>query len=282
MDERLQFVARRLAGEAMAELCREFGISRKTGYKIFDRYQECGVEGLTDRSRRPYRYANQLPFQVENYILNVKREHPSWGARKIRERLLRRFSGIPIPAKSTIHAVLDRHGLVERRGRRRRRAQGTALLAWASDPTNCGAPITKGEFLLGNQQYCYPLTVTDHASRFLLTCEALSSTKESYAFTVFERLFRERGLPANIRSDNGVPFASAHALFNLSKLAVWWLRLGIGIERIKPGHPQQNGRHERMHLTLKKEATKPAGCKLPAAAGQVRQVHRSLQQRTSS
>jgi len=99
MDERLQFVARRLAGEAMAELCREFGISRKTGYKIFDRYQECGVHGLTDRNRRPYRYANQLPFQVENYILNVKREHPSWGARKIRERLLRRFSGIPIPAK---------------------------------------------------------------------------------------------------------------------------------------------------------------------------------------
>jgi len=116
----------------------------------------------------------------------------------------------------------------------------------------------KGEFLLGNHQYCYPLTVTDHASRFLLSCEALSSTREDYAFTVFERLFKERGLPANMRSDNGVPFASAHALFNLSKLAVWWLRLGIGIERIKPGHPQQNGRHERMHLTLKKEATKPA------------------------
>jgi putative transposase len=116
MDERMQFVARRLAGEPMAELCREFGISRKTGYKLFDRYQECGVQGLTDRSRRPYRYPNQLPFQVENFILHMKHEHPSWGARKIRERLLRRFSGIPIPAKSTVHAVLDRHGLVERRG----------------------------------------------------------------------------------------------------------------------------------------------------------------------
>ena len=123
MDEKLQFVARRLAGEPMADLCREFGISRKTGYKIFGRYQECGVQGFTDRSRRPYRYANQLPFQVENFILNVKREHASWGARKIRERLLRRFSGIAIPAKSTVHAVLDRHGLVERRGRVRRRAQ---------------------------------------------------------------------------------------------------------------------------------------------------------------
>jgi len=113
--------------------------------------------------------------------------------------------------------------------------------------------------LLGNRQYCYPLTVTDHASRFLLTCEALSSTREDYAFAVFERLFRERGLPANMRSDNGVPFASAHALFNLSKLAVWWLRLGITIERIQPGHPQQNGRHERMHRILKIEATGPAG-----------------------
>ena len=116
----------------------------------------------------------------------------------------------------------------------------------------------QGEFLLGNRHYCYPLTVTDHSSRYLLSCEALSSTREDFAFTVFERLFKERGLPANLRSDNGVPFASAHALFNLSKLAVWWLRLGIGIERIRPGHPQQNGRHERMHLTLKKETTKPA------------------------
>ena len=256
IDERLQFVARRLAGEPMAELCREFGISRKTGYKIFDRYQECGLEGLSDRSRRPYRYANQLPFQVENYILNVKREHSSWGARKIREKLLRRFTGIPIPAKSTIHAVLDRYGLVERCGRVRRRAQGT-VLSPGQRPNELWCTDYKGEFLLGNHRYCYPLTVTDHASRFLLACEALSSTREEYAFAAFERLFRERGLPANIRSDNGVPFASANALFNLSKLVVWWLRLGIGIERIKPVSPQQNGRHERMHLTLKKEATKP-------------------------
>jgi putative transposase len=142
MDERLQFVGRRLAGEPMTELCREFGISRKTGYKIFDRYQECGVQGLTDRSRPPYRYANRLPFQVENYILNVKREHPSWGARKIRERLVRRFSDIRIPAKSTIHAVLDRYGLVERRV-----AHGVVprarLYLSASVPTSCGARITR-------------------------------------------------------------------------------------------------------------------------------------------
>lgn len=117
----------------------------------------------------------------------------------------------------------------------------------------------KGEFKLGNGRYCYPLTITDHASRFLLLCEALDSTREDSAITAFEQLFRERGLPLAIRSDNGVPFASPNALFNLSKLSVWWLRLGIAIERIKPGHPQQNGRHERMHLTLKKEATRPPG-----------------------
>jgi len=135
------------------------------------------VQGLTDRSRRPYRYANQLPFQVENSILNVKREHPRWGARKIRERLLRRFSGIPIPAKSPIHAVLDRHGLLQRRGRPRRRAEGTAL-SWGQRPNDLWCAGYKGEFLPGNRQYCYPLTVTDHASRYLLACEALSSTRE--------------------------------------------------------------------------------------------------------
>src|ERR1700738_1134677 len=186
MDERLQFVA---------ELCREFGISPKTGYKIFDRYQECGVKGLTDRSRRPYRSANKLPFQVENFILNVKREHTSWGARKIRERLIRRFSGIPIPAKSTIHAVLDRYGLVERRGRVRRRARGTAL-SLGQKPNELWCTDYKGEFLLGNHQYCYPLTVTDHASRFLLTCEALSSTCEDYARAVaFRRFHTTSSLP---------------------------------------------------------------------------------------
>src|SRR6202043_3551091 len=190
MDERLQFVARRLAGEQMSVLFREFGISRKTGYKIFDRCEQCGLQVLTYRIRRPSRYANQLPFQVENFILNVKPEHSSWGARKIRERLLRRFSGIPIPAKSTIHAVLDRCGLVERRGRVRRRAQGTAL-SLGQKPNELWCTDYKGEFLLGNHLYCYPLTVTDHASRYLLTCEALSSTKEEYAFTVFERLFQE-------------------------------------------------------------------------------------------
>jgi transposase InsO family protein len=258
MDERLRFVARLLEGEPMSHLCREFGISRKTGYKIFDRYKDHGLEGLTDRSRRPVRYANQLPHQIETAIVRAKQDKPHWGARKIRELLVRRLAGeVRVPAKSTIHAVLDRHGLVKP-AIRRRHATGTPL-SLGQAPNELWCADYKGEFRLGNNSYCYPLTVTDHASRYLLLCEALQSTREELAFTAFERLFKERGLPAAIRSDNGVPFASANALFNLSRLAVWWLRLGIAIERIKPGRPQQNGRHERMHLTLKKETTRPPG-----------------------
>ena len=259
MEERLRFVARLLDGESMTEMCREFGISRKTGYKIFDRYKEHGLAALSDRSRRPVRYANQLPAPVETLIVRLKGEKPHWGARKIRELLVRRLNGdVRVPARSTIHAVLDRHGLVKRGGGPRHRARGTPLSAGAA-PNDLWCADFKGEFKLGNGRYCYPLTVTDHASRFLLLCEALESNREDTAFTAFERLFAERGLPRAIRSDNGVPFASPNALFNLSKLSVWWLRLGIAIERIKPGRPQQNGRHERMHLTLKKEATRPPG-----------------------
>jgi transposase InsO family protein len=258
MDERLRFVARLLDGEQMSVVCREFGISRKTGYKIFDRYKDHGLEGLTDRSRRPVRYANQLPHQVETAIVKAKQDKPHWGARKIRELLVRHLAGdVRVPAKSTIHAVLDRHGLVKP-AIRRRHATGTPLSSGQA-PNELWCADYKGEFRLGNNRYCYPLTVTDHASRYLLLCEALESTREELAITAFERLFKERGLPAAIRSDNGVPFASANALVNLSRLSVWWLRLGIQIERIKPGRPQQNGRHERMHLTLKREATRPPG-----------------------
>ena len=256
MDERIKFVARMLEGEKMAVLCREFGISRKTGYKIWERYKECGLEGLQDRSRRPYRHANQLPFQVERSILQLKQEYPNWRAPKIGEKLLRRYPMIQPPTNNTIHAVLDRHGLVKKQKSRRYRAQGTELQT-AIRPNQLWCADYKGEFRLGNKKYCYPLTVTDQSSRFLLACESLESTKECSAFTTFESVFKEFGIPDAIRTDNGIPFSSANALFGLSRLSVWWLRLGISIERIKPGNPQQNGRHERMHLTLKKEATKP-------------------------
>lgn len=259
MDERLRFIARLLEGEAMTDLCVEFGISRKTGYKIYERYKQSGAEALTDRSRRPWRYANQLPPQLEAQIVGLKKDKPHWGARKIRELLVRRLaSEVKVPARSTIHAVLDRNGLVRRMGRRRNKAHGTPLSAGAH-PNDLWCADFKGEFTLGNKRYCYPLTVTDHASRYLLMCEALESVREETAFQAFAQLFRERGLPQAIRSDNGVPFASPNALFNLSKLSVWWLRLGIAIERIKPGHPQQNGRHERMHRTLKEATTRPPG-----------------------
>lgn len=259
MDERMRFVVRHKEGESMAQLCREFGISRKTGYKILERYEECGVEGLTDRTRRPVRYANQLPAAVEAAIVTAKRDKPHWGARKIRERLVRSLPhGVKVPAASTVHAVLDRHGLVTHPIRRRTRTEGTPL-SEGSAPNDLWCIDFKGEFQLGNRRYCFPLTVTDHASRFLLLCEAFESNAEKPVFPAFERLFQERGLPGAIRSDNGVPFASPNGLFNLSKLSVWFLRLGIGIERIRPGHPQQNGRHERMHLTLKQETTRPPG-----------------------
>jgi putative transposase len=257
MEERLKFIARLLDGEKMAVLCREFDISRKTGYKILTRYNDSGLEGLTDRSRRPYRHANQLPFQIEKLIVRLKQDKPTWGAPKIRERLARLYPDVHKPAISTVHAVLDRHGLVERRKRRRNKTMGTAL-SHSGRPNELWCADYKGEFMLADRRYCYPLTITDFASRYLIACEALSTTKEAYAFTVFESVFKEFGLPNAIRTDNGVPFASPNALFNLSKLSVWWLRLGIDIERIKPGCPQQNGRHERMHLTLKLETTKPA------------------------
>ena len=259
LEERTRFVFRLLDGEEMSALCREFGISRKTGYKIYDRYKAHGLEAISDRSRRPYCNAMRLPMQVELAIVGLKKEKPHWGARKIRELMVRRLpSGTHIPVVSTIHAVLDRHGLVDPMKGRRPRAKGTVLSS-GQNPNDLWCADFKGEFQLGTRRYCYPLTVTDHASRYLLLCEAMESTREATAITAFEALFKERGLPGAIRSDNGVPFACPCALFQLSRLSVWWLRLGISIERIEPGKPQQNGRHERMHLTLKKEATRPAG-----------------------
>jgi len=261
MDERVRFVGRILDGEAMSEVCRDFGISRKTGYKIVNRYRQEGVDALTDRSRRPVRYANQLPDPIERLIVETKRDKPHWGARKIRELLVRKLAGdVRIPARSTVHAVLDRHGLVSQARKRNRanKAVGTQL-SQAAGPNDLWCTDFKGEFRLGNGRYCYPLTVTDQATRYVLACEALESTKEEPVIAAFVRLFRERGLPAAIRSDNGLPFASPNGLYNLSHLSVLWLRLGIAIERIQPGNPHQNGRHERMHLTLKKETTRPPG-----------------------
>ena len=258
MDEKTKFIARLLEGDKMSHLCEEFGISRKTGYKIWNRYQNTGTRAMLDRSRKPHRFSNQLPEQIERTIVKLKREKPQWGAAKIRELLVRKYPHLHHPAVSTVHATLDRHGLVNCRKRRnRQRAQGTEL-GTSDEPNQIWCADFKGEFMLGDRRYCYPLTITDYASRYLLTVEGLESVREDLAMPIFERTFEEYGLPSVIRTDNGVPFAAPNGLFGLSRMAVWWLRLGIEIERIKPGHPEQNGRHERMHRTLKQATAAPA------------------------
>jgi transposase len=180
MDEKMKFVARLLEGESMAAVCREFGISRKTGYKIFDRYREYGVEGLCDRSRRPYKQANQLAVQTVAAIVGLKKQKPHWGAPKIRELFKRKHPTIALPATSTVHAILDRHGLIEKKSRRRKyKAKGTHL-SIPDAPNDLWCADFKGQFLTGDKKYCYPLTITDQVSRFLLCCEGLESVKENW------------------------------------------------------------------------------------------------------
>lgn len=221
VEEHMRFVLRLKDAESIASLRREFGISRVTGYKIYDRYKECGLEGLADRARTPYRYANKLPAQPKTMIVSMRREKLTWGACKLSERLLRKLPiDVRVPARCTIHAILDRNGLVARQRRSRTKTEGTSL-SLGLTPNALWCTDYKGEFMLGDKGYCYPLTVSDHASRYLLLCEAMESVKEQGAFTAFERLFNERGLPLAICSDNGVLFASPNGLFNLSRLAIW-------------------------------------------------------------
>lgn len=257
MDERMKFVGCLLSGEKMARLCREFGISRVTGYKIWNRYQEQGTSGLPNRSRAPHSHPNQLPFEVERMVVRLKQEKSNWGAPKIQELISKRYPDVKLPAISTIHCVLDRHGLVNKKKRRKKFSSIAGYLSIPREPNDLWCTDFKGQFRMNNRRYCFPLTISDFKSRFVISCEALDSTSENPCYSVFEEAFKEFGLPKAIRSDNGVPFASGNSLWGLTKLSVWWIRMGIKIERIKPGNPQQNGRHERMHRTLKLEATKP-------------------------
>lgn len=244
----------------MTDLCQEFGISRVTGYKILNRYEQEGLLALNDRSKRPWRLAHQTPASVEKMIIEMKKKYPTWGAPKILSKLEKENLVQKLPARSTVHAILDRHGLVKKKKRNTREkyiAKGT-YLSEAKACNDIWCADFKGQFKMQNQQYCYPLTVSDQYSRYLIGCEAFERIKEKESIEYFRRIFLEHGMPSIIRTDNGVPFA-ARSLFGLSKLSVFWLRLGIEIERIKPGHPEQNGRHERMHRTLKLEVTKPSG-----------------------
>lgn len=258
MDERKKFVRRILDGDQVAEVCREFGISRKTGYKILARFEARGLSGLEDQSRRPRRLANLLDTGMAELVLQMKAEKPTWGAPKIRELLLRKHPSIRPPAISTIHALLNRSGLVKSRKRRDKIYKATgSYLSNPLEPNDLWCADFKGQFHLGNRTLCYPLTITDQVSRKILQIEAMERISEDVAKSSFRDVFREFGLPKGIRSDNGVPFSS-RSIFGLSTLSVWWLRLGIKVERITPGQPQQNGRHERMHRTLKHSTTKPA------------------------
>ena len=257
MDERIKFVGRLLAGEKMAPLCREYDISRVTGHKIWNRYQQDGSRGLYNRSRAPHKHPNQTPFEIEQLIVRLKREKPNWGAPKIRELVGRKYSTIKLPSTSTVHCILDRHELVKKRKQRRIFRATASYLSEPRQPNDLWCVDFKGQFRMLNSNYCYPLTISDFVSRYLFACEALESTAERPCFSVFEEVFQEHGLPSAIRSDNGIPFACGNSMWNMTRLSVWWIRLGIKLERIEPGNPQQNGRHERMHRTLKLEASQP-------------------------
>ena len=253
VNERVEFVARLKAGERMSDLCREFGISRKTGYKFERRFEEHGPSGLYDFSRRPRRLARQISAGIQTAILELKREKPTWGAAKIQEVLGRQHPQMELPVRSTIHDLLDRHGLVKKRSKRRRyHAYPTLREESIQSPNQLWCADFKGQFRMANAKYCYPLTVSDFHSRYLLGCEAMENTQSESTKQGFEFIFKEYGLPTRIRTDNGVPFSS-RCVQGLSSLNVWWMRLGIQVERIEPGKPQQNGRHERMHRTLKED-----------------------------
>ena len=249
MDQRVQFIADYQRDVAsVAELCARFGVSRKTGYKWIDRYEAEGAPGLTDRSRRPHGCAHQTEERIVTALLDARRHHPTWGAKKLLRILAKRYPTWPLPARSTASDLLQRHGLVTHRRRRQFPSHPGRPLTPMTAPNEIWTADFKGQFLTRNGLYCYPLTIVDGFSRYLLACQGLVSTRVALARSVFQRLFTEHGLPRIIRTDNGVPFATT-ALGRLSLLSVWWIRLGIYPELIEPAHPEQNGRHERMHRT---------------------------------
>jgi transposase InsO family protein len=261
VSERMTFISRLKAGERMADLCREYGISRKTGYKLAERFDRLGPIGLYDASRKPQRLARKKPEAVRRHFIEARAAHPTWGSRKLRAWIEKERPGVPLPAASTIHDWLEVAGLVKPRRRRSATSPYAGRLGTSDGPNDIWCIDYKGQFRLGNGRYCYPLTVTDHFSRSLLACEGFEAIEGKTVRAVLEEAFAVNGLPQKIRSDNGSPFAS-RGLFGLSQLSVWWLKLGIVPERIEPGHPEQNGRHERMHRTLKAETTRPAGATL--------------------
>jgi putative transposase len=257
VEQRLEFIREVLRGDlSKMELCRRYGISRPTGDKWVDRFVECGVDGLKDLPSTPHHHPNQVPEELAEMILALRREHMTWGPRKLKAYLERKYPAMKWASASTVGELLKRHGISVGRIWRRRTPSYTHPFTGCDAPNTVWCGDFKGQFHTGNGTMCYPLTITDAFSRYLLRCYGMPRPHRTQAQSVFESAFREYGLPAAIRSDNGAPFAS-RATGGLSRLSVWWIRLGIVPERIEPGHPEQNGRHERMHLTLKTETTRP-------------------------
>jgi len=259
IEQRIQFILEwKKRVHSVASLCRVFGISRQTGHKLIRRYVGAGrdVRALEDRSKRPRTSPHATRSLVVEWIIAERRRHPHWGPRKLRAALARKHRTAKLPAASTIGDIIKRKGLVQPRRRRQKTPPFTEPFAACDAPNQVWCVDFKGDFRTGDGIRCYPLTITDAFSRYLIRCVALEETTTAAAVEVFESAFKEYGLPAAIRSDNGVPFAS-RAAGGLSELSLWWVQLGIRPERIEPGKPQQNGRHERMHLTLKLETASP-------------------------
>jgi putative transposase len=259
MDQKLLFIADHLRKvTSFSELCSCYGISRKTGYKWVARYQALGFDGLVDQSRRPQGHPRQTPYTLCKEILELRtsRRDPL-GAKKIRVLLQQRYPDQEIPSETTIYNVLSKAGLISAPKRRKRIAPGQQPFSAVHHPNDVWSADFKGQFKTRDGTWCYPLTIMDHQSRYLLACQNLAGTYFQQTQEAFKALFREHGLPWRIRTDNGVPFAS-RSPGGLSRLSKWWVRLGITPERIEPGKPQQNGRHERMHRTLKQAAVIPS------------------------
>ena len=256
VDLRIELMNRMMRGEKIAQLCREYGISRKTGDKFKQRFKRLGEAGLVDQSRAPVVIPHRTPPELVELIVGERNRHPTWGPKKLKEVLESRLNRV-MPAPSTIGDILVRAGLVLSRAKRRKFPPQPTTLREAHAPNDVWCIDYKGQFRLGDGSLCYPLTLTDQRSRFLLGCEAMPAISDAAAREACEEIFHLYGLPKAIRSDNGVPFAS-QGIANLTQLSAYWLRLGIELERIRPGHPEENGQHERMHRTLKAETTRPA------------------------
>jgi putative transposase len=291
MHQRTLFIADHLRGtRSVTELCAEYGIARKTGYKWIDRYIRRGPRGLEDLSRRPRHAPNATAPAISAALIDLRRKHPTWGAKKLLVVLKRRHASWVLPKRSAVCNLLKRHDLIRRKTPRRAIGHPGRPSSLILAPNHVWCADFKGHFRMGNGRYCYPLTVSDGFSRYLIGCQALHSTAVDGSRAVFARIFHEYGLPQYIRTDNGVPFAT-NTLARLSKLSAWWVRLGVLPQLIEPGRPQQNGRHERMHRTLKAEATRPPSASLRSQQPRFdrfrrefndERPHEALEQRTPS